>query len=140
MKAEYLTACGSSDLCFIKQRKKKIGGNLSDYFFLTKWILITPSVYNQFYCPRYLTFKCFQNVFCKIAKTKDTNFRKLDHDWFNQEAWQGSIHYISVTAHFEWGIKVAYFRQPRSVIPIALQFTSWKSYAESLLKWEEKGQ
>lgn len=59
---------------------------------------------------------------------------------FNKEAWQGSIHYIAVTAQFEWSTKVAYFWRPRSVIPIALQFASWKSYAQPSLKREEKDQ
>lgn len=87
-----------------------------------------------------MTFMCFQNVFYMTAKTKDMNFRKLDHDWFNKEAWQGSIHYISATAYFEQSIKVAYFQQPRGVIPIASQFAHWKSYTECLLDWEGKGQ
>lgn len=99
---------------------------------MTKWMLITFSIYNQFYSPGYLGFKCFQNVFCKTAKTKEMNFRKLGHDWFNKETWQDSIQCISVTARFERSTKVAYFQQLRGVSPIALQFTSGKSYAESL--------
>lgn len=43
-------------------------------------MLIPFSIYNQFYSPDYLSFKHFQNVFCKTAKTKEMNFRKLDHD------------------------------------------------------------
>lgn len=54
-------------------------GSLLDYFF--------PQV-NEYSLPLLfiigtvvvITFKCFQNVFCDIAKTKDVNFRKLDHE------------------------------------------------------------
>lgn len=60
-------------------------GSLLDYFF--------PQV-NEYSLPLLfiigtvvvITFKCFQNVFCDIAKTKDVNFRKLDHEWFSKEA------------------------------------------------------
>lgn len=139
MKAEYLTVCGPSDLCFNNQKKKKIGEIFYiSFFWLNECSLLL--LFITSFTILVMTSMCFQNVFCMTAKTKDTNFRKLGHDWFNKEAWQGSIHYISVTAYFEQSTKVAYFQQPRSVIPIASQFAYWKSYTESLLDWGGKGQ
>lgn len=99
-------------------------------------MLITFSIYNQFYSPGYLSFKRFQNVFCKSAKAKEMNFRKLAHDWFNKEAWQDSIQCISVTFREEYKGCIFSATEKCESNSFAIHFL--KALCRILCKWGDK--